>query len=427
MKVHYMKFLLVMLGYMISNVAFGHDFEAVNGDVVIYYDIISDIDKTVKVTYKGNYSEEVYYEYSGNVSIPQTVNYNGITYTVISLGDEAFYWCSSLTSVLIPNSIISIGEGCFNKCTNLTSVEIPNSVTSIGVNAFRSCSNLTSVEIGNSVTSIGSSSFEGCSSLASIEIPNSVTSIGNNAFYGTVWFNNQSDGVVYAGKVAYKYKGTMPSGTVITLKNGTLGIGENAFSGRTNLTGVEIPLSISKIGDNAFRGCSGLSCIIVDEDNEYYDSRGNCNAIIETSTNTLIVGCKNSIIPNSVTCIGNNAFSGCSSLTSIEMPISVTSIGNYAFSNCSGLTSVEIGNSVTTIGDNAFSYCSNLASIFFPKSVTSIGSNVFWDCYALTSVVISNSVNTIGDFAFRGCLNLTSVEIPNSVTSIGDLVFYDCI
>ena len=158
----------------------------------------------------------------------------------------------------------------------------------------------------------------------------------------------------------------------------------------------------------------------------YYDSRDNCNAIIETTTNTLLAGCQKTIIPNDVTSIGDGAFVYCSGLTSITIPNSVTSIGYEAFYNCTGLTSITIPNSVTSIGDYAFQYCTGLTSIEIPNSVTSIGNSVFEYCTGLTSIVIPNSVTSIGDFAFYGCSGLTSVVIPNSVTSIGDYAFSGC-
>ncbi len=213
------------------------------------------------------------------------------------------------------------------------------SVTSIGESAFFDCDGLTSVEIPSSVTSIGNSAFYDCDGLTSIEIPSSVTSIGEWAFRGC------------------------------------------------GLTSIEIPSSVTSIGNYAFAYCYGLTSIVVDEGNTIYDSRGNCNAIIETASNTLIAGCKNTIIPEGVTNIGNYAFSGCYGLTSIEIPSSVTSISEGAFHDCNRLTSIEIPNSVTSIGNSAFYACSGLTSIEIPSGVTSIGNNAFSNCTGLTSIV----------------------------------------
>ena len=317
--------------------------------------------------------------YYGSIAIPASVTHEGIDYSVTSIGKYAFKMCTGLTSVTIPNSVTSIGNHAFDSCSGLTSVTIPNSVTSIGNHAFDSCSGLTSVTIPNSVTSIGRYAFSFCHGLTSLTIPYSVTSIDNQAFAGCI-----------------------------------------------GLTSVTIPNSVTSIGNQAFMECIGLTQIFVENGNPKYDSRNNCNAIIETATNTLISGCKSTIIPNDVTSIGNSAFFGCSGLTSLTIPNSVTSIGNQAFALCSGLTYMTIPNSVTSIGDRAFSSCSGLTSVTIPNSVTSIGGGAFQHCSGLTSVNIGNSVTSIGENAFLNCTGLTSVTIPNSVTSIGYEAFNRC-
>ena len=422
----------------------------------------------------------------GNITIPDSVTNIG-SYTfqycrdlsivtigngVTSISDYAFYECSGLKRIIIPDSVTSIGYNAFSGCTGLTNVTIGNSVTSIGSSAFSGCSGLTSIIIPDSVTSIGNSAFEGCTMLTNITIGNSVTIIGEYTFDNTAWYNNQLNGLVYAGKVAYKYKGTMPDNASIIIKEGTLSIANSAFSGCSGLTSITIPDSVTSIGNSAFSGCSGLTSIvipnsvtsignyafmncsgltsitipdsvtsignsafegctgltsiIVDERNAKYHSAGNC--LIETTTKTLILGCKTSAIPTdgSVISIGDYAFSWCSGLTSITISDSVTSIGNYAFRNCSGLTSVAIGNGVTSIGGYAFYNCSSLTSITISDSVTSIGEYAFRGCSSLTSVTIPNSVTSIGDWAFDGCSSLTSVTIGNSVKSIGSSAFKNC-
>ena len=186
--------------------------------------------------------------------------------SVTTIGGAAFSGCTGLTSIAIPNSVTTIGNAIFQKCTGLTSVTIPNSVTTIGENTFRNCTVLSSVTIPNSVTTIGESAFNGCSSLNSIFIPNSVAYIGHNAFAGTAWLNNQPNGMVYASKVVYKYKGTMPENTNIVLEDGTLGITDYALSGCNGLKTITIPNSVIFIGVEAFSGCTSLASVTVENE-----------------------------------------------------------------------------------------------------------------------------------------------------------------
>ena len=200
-----------------------------------------------------------------------------------------------------------------------------------------------------------------------------------------------------------------------------------AFFWCTEMTSIVIPNSLTEIGQEAFARCPGLANIVVESGNPRFDSRDNCNAIIETADNTLIIGCKNTTIPNSVTSVGDWAFYFCSGLTSIDIPNSVTEIGYGAFDICTGLTSINLGNSVTSIGDWAFDKCERLTSIDIPNSVTKIGDGAFYYCDGLTNIVIPNSVTSIGDSAFYDCWRLKDVYCyiaDLSRVSSGNRLFY---
>ena len=240
-----------------------------------------------------------------------------------------------------------------------------------------------------SVTSIGSRAFAYCG-LTNIVIPNSVTSIGTLAFH-------------YCSKL-----------TNIVIPNSVTYIGLEAFKNCSGLTSIEIPNSVILIDfGSAFKNCSGLTSIVVAAENPVYDSRENCNAIIETTSNTLIQGCKNTIIPNSVTSIEYGAFQYCTGLTNIEIPNSVTSIGLYVFQGCSSLTNIEISNSVTSIGSGAFWGCSSLTNIEIPTSVTEIESSAFRYCSRLTSITMQRTTPpTTGPDIFSSCNNLETIYVP---------------
>jgi len=279
-----------------------------NNVTSINYNTFSGCSNLTKVELNNN--TIVSKSYSGNKSLKNVFGEQVKEYiignSVTSIGEEAFYNCSGLTSVTIPNSVTSIGNEAFSGCSGLTSITIPNSVTSIGRYAFRGCYRLTSVTIPNSVTNIEYRAFSGCSGLTSVIIPNSVTSIGSGAF-------SSCSGL-----------------TSVTIPNSVTSIGSSAFSGCYGLTSVTIPNSVTSIGSGTFYGCSKLTSVT---------------------------------IPNSMTSIGDWAFRDCTGLTSVEIPNSVTSIGIGTFYDCYRLTSVTIPNSVTSIGESAFSNCTGLISI----------------------------------------------------------------
>ena len=364
--------------------------------------------------------------------------------SVTSIGEWAFYNCSSLTSVIIGDSVTSIGEWAFHNCSSLTSVVIPDSVTSIGYDAFRGCSGLTSVTIGDNVTSIGYSAFNGCSSLTSVVIPDSVTSIGDSVFYNC------------------------SSLTSIEIPDSVTSIGHSAFQGCSSLTEIILPFVGSSI--NASRGYDQVfgyifgyktesisTATISGATYQYCDSS---NSSFKIYYHYYIPASLKSVTITSATSISSSAFYNCSSLTSVVIGNSVTSIGSYAFEDCSSLTSIEIPDDVTSIGSYAFSYCSSLTGVVIGDSVTSIGNSAFSNCPSLTRIIVSDDnmeyasqdgvlynkektsilnvpkaitgsveipdgiASLSSEFAYHW--GLTEIIIPNSVTSIENGAFRGC-
>ena len=392
----------------------------------------NDDGKSVYVTTGGDYTRDIV--------IPENVAYGDRLYSVTSIGERAFYCCKGLSSVTIGNSVTSIGMYAFNHCGGLTSVTIPNSVTLIDSCAFADCTSLASVTIPTSVTKIGGSAFEGCTCLTSVTIPTSVTSIGGSAFKGTPWYNNHPDGIVYIGKVAYKFKGKMPSWTSVAIKEGTVSISDGAFYGCDSLTSVTIPNSVTTIGEYAFYSCDSLTSVTIpDSVTSIGGSAFDCTSWYNNHPDGIVyigmvaykfkgkMPSRTAVaIKEGTACISDRAFDGCTGLASVTIPNSVTLIGRFAFYGCSSLTSVNIPNSVTKIGERVFEGCTGLTSVTIGNSVTSIGERTFMDCTGLTSVTIGNSVTKIGDRAFMGCAGLTSMIVPNSVTKIGWCAFHSC-
>lgn len=389
-------------------------------DNFFYYNELSFIinkDKKTVTCVLGVCEEEIYYwskTLKGDLVIPSIAidDNNGKKYLVTEIGNEAFWNCKGLTSVLIPPKVTKIGDSAFRGCYGLRSIIVDNDNPK-----YDSRENCNAIIETESDTLIA-----GCNNT---NIPSSIKNIADGAFYNC-----------------------------------------------SGLTYVNIPKSVESIGSHAFEGCSGLTSIKVEEGNNKYDSRSDCNAIIETETNTLIKGCNNTVIPSSITKIEDCAFEGCSGLESVIMPDSVTIIGIEAFAGCTCLTEVKISNSLTIIEERAFCDCENLTEITIPDSVTEIYDCAFSGCTKLKTINVGNSVNdickdafrntawlnnqpdgmvyagkvaylykgdmvdepfvikegckAISDVAFRGCKALKSITIPDSVTSIGAEAFCGC-
>ena len=307
------------------------------------------------------------FTYSGTDAISITGYYGSATFVVIpayiggvpvtNIGNSAFSDCTSLASIIIPNSVTSIGERAFYECTDLTNVTIPDSVTNIGEYAFCKCERLTSVTIPDGVTSINDYAFYKCAGLTSIIIPNGVIDVGERAFFGC------------------------RSLTSIIIPGGVMSIGERAFRSCTGLTTITIPDSVTNIGDEAFYNCDSLTYNTHDNA-KYLGNATNPYVVLVKAISTDITSCT---IHTDAKFIHSSAFYGCSSLTSITIPNGVTRIGSGAFQS-TGLTSVTIGNNVTSIGDSAFYGCRGLTSVTIPDSVTSIGYAAFYGCTDLISI-----------------------------------------
>lgn len=314
-----------------------------------------------------NYTAEIaeYNTVSGDLVIPEEVEHEGSTYLVKSIGPYAFYGSKELISVSIPNSVDQIKRSAFNSCSRLASVHLSDNLITIEKRAFSGCEALTSIEFPASLNTIETAAFSGCG-LTSVFIPKSVT------------------------RISAKGEGAM----------------------------------IVQASTSPFINCKNLSSIIVEEGNPIYDSRDDCNAIIETATNTLVYGCNNSTIPNSVTAIRMTAFYNCS-FTSMTIPDGVTSIGHSAFAYCENLTEITIPNSVTSIGEQAFQNCTALATVKLSESIKEIGIATFENCSSLTSISLPDGLTTLGNNAFAYC-GLTSIYLPDNLTEISMNAFYGC-
>ena len=578
--------LLVCCSFLVGNSVYA--LSKVEVDGLFYY--LNEDDKTAILT-KG------WPLYSGDVIIPETINYEGKTYSVTKIdggafstckdlnsvtisggvkeiGSYSFYSCKKLSSVILPDGLTSIGEEAFEECTSLTSLVIPNTVSEIhrgafwksGINniniptkleaivsvAFAQCPNLTQIIIPNNIKIIEQEAFGG-SGLKNISIPSSVIEIGYQAFncksLESVVIEESEEPLTIDGGILSSDKSNVS--TIILNRNLQSKTEVNRFMpfyNQKKLTYVSIGKKVTSMDPDYFEGCSSihqlrfedgtedltlgnisrmyspfstasinelyigrnikgmqapfaissnfsliygntvtsicglmnctglaalmipnsitsinpgdiptekLNMITITEGHPNYDSRDNCNAIIETKSNTMIIACSNTTIPSSVSGIGNKAFWGCSQLYSITIPNNITSIANNAFYKCSNLTEVILnsnpfvsknygtdnsfvtifgpqvnnyilGNEIKRIGSYAFNKCNNLLSVSLPKGLESIGSYAFSGCNNLSTITLPNSLSSIGFSAFCDCKGLTTITIPNSVTAIGGYAFLRC-
>ncbi len=395
-----------------------------------------------------------------------------------SLPNSLFMGCTSLISISLPKTITNIEEFVFFACQRLTSISFPDGLESIvssdafyntpwvenlpegivyagnvvfryqgemppnitielkegtlGIanRAFMNCSGLLSISLPSSLKRIGGYAFDGCSNLNSISIPSSVVSIGSYAFRGTPWLDNQPDGIIYAGRVLYGFKGAACSETTIEIEDGVKGIAGGAFSSCNNLVSIKVPKSVVSFDLDGIISCNKLSSIDVNPDNDYFKS---ISGVLFNKKGTKILRYPRDkaetdyAIPEGVIYISKRAFHSCNNLLSIAMPNSVTVIGYASFYSSKALSSIQMSQSLVSICGQAFSYCSGLSSVSIPQSVSFLGCwGTFNGCSGLTKVSIPDRVTTIGYETFGDCSNLTTITIPYSVTCIGSSAFYGC-
>lgn len=379
--------------------------------------------------------------------------------TSLTIGDEVevlpdyFAKHSQITSVDIPASVTSIGVQAFNCCSRLANVTLTGNLRTVGDAAFADCNSLNDVTLPEGLTSVGESAFSSCSQFRNLSIPASLISLGKWSFN---YCNGLESIVVAAANPVYDSRDncnaifkTANDSIVLMCKNTTFPssmtaipdsmfynhteiksfvipptvthIGKDAFNG-TGLTSITIPASVTSIGTRAFSRCQNLNTIQVEEGNPVYDSRDNCNAIVETASNTLIEGSKSTVIPGTVTAIGNAAFY-MKSPSTVNIPESVKTIGDSAFYYCSNLSSLNLGGGVETIGNYAFGNCFHLSDLAFGDAVKTIGDYTFSVCPSLSSLTMGNSVETIGNGAFKSCSKLRNIVLNNSLKHIGNSAF----
>ncbi|MCH5311907.1 MAG: leucine-rich repeat domain-containing protein [Prevotella sp.] len=429
-----MKIILTLLLCLTGIKVSAYD-ELIDG---IYYNFDHN-NLTATVTYR-NYGGDNRGAYAGDIVIPEQVGSEKFkkTYNVTSIGSNALYKCSGVTSVKMPNGIKSIGGYSFMDC-GLTSLTIPNSVVTIGEAAFSGCKGLNTLDLGEGVETIDNEAFMNCISLSSIIIPHSVKNMYIYSFKGCTSLKKVT---FHCENIGYWFSGHDNLEEVVFGDEVKI-IGDDTFAGSSgvfhdckNLTSVTIGNGVEEIKKYTFYGCSKLSSL----------SLGNS---LEVIGNCAFYGCAKIPylnIPNSVRSIGERAFWQCYDLTDVSFGDGLTTIGAQAFYECSNLTNVTVGNSIQTIDENAFQYCRNIKKVMVKDIVAwcniSFIKALLYDYPAsnplyyaghmysdenteITDLVIPDAVTEIKNYAFLGYMGLKSVVIPNSVTRIGGFAFYD--
>ena len=360
-----------------------------------------------------------------------TANSNNYILTISGTGDmDGYPWenyKSNITTVVIGDGVTSISDGAFSGCSSLATVSIPASVTSIGNSAFKGCTSLATVSIPASVTSISNNAFYDCTSLTTVSIPASVTSVGSDAFASTPWLKGQPDGVVYVGKVAYKWKG---NAAIAAIADGTVSISPYAFAG-AKITSVSIPASVTSIGNLAFNICQDLTSVIIPAS---VTSIGNYAFLSCTKLEYVYV------LPTTPPTIGHNPFNACNALTAIVVPAAAYEDYVTGWSTYQSKLKKNSGNCGTTGSESSVTWSYNLTTKTLTISGTGQmmyygseeGSDSKYHSTApwsyldseIQKVIVEDGVTYIGSYAFAYCTALTSVSLPASVIALGDYVCY---
>ena len=453
--------LLFLLGMFSFQFAYAYSFSYVcETGQTLYFTVVSD-EEPYQVSVVPPNDVQPYWNEEpkpqGDLRIPENVYFDGISYSVVSISDCAFFACDELNSVEMSGSIESIGKYSFIECQRIRSVELSSALTFLPEYCFMGCESLVSISIPDGVAHIGSYAFCNCSSLISLSFGASLETIEENAFSYCIGLTvlDFPESLKSIGVSAfYECRGV----TAITFPDSLESIASGAFGYCNSLESLFIPSSVTSIDFWNFFDAPQLSSIVVDENNPVYDSRGGCNAIIEKATDKLIIGCKMTQIPNGVVSIGQFSFFQCDELTECVLPSSVKKIERGAFSRCAKLASIQLSNSIEHIAEDAFVY-SGLRSVVIPASVTFIGTNPFRGCNDMVSMsvdadnstfdsredcnaiiqtssnaivsgckttLIPNTVVRIGTAAFCECMGITSILIPRSVRSIDNSAFKGC-